>query len=109
VTFTVKFYGDDDLIYKIARGIPISGSRNDPAVQKAKYTMFFVFPSATIPRSYVLQNCITDTPLDLKYGKTFCIEDPITFTARNTDSTVELLYKDTIANCATFLGARSPF
>jgi hypothetical protein len=108
VRFSVKFYGDDDLIYQLARGVPVAGSPNDAVVSKAFYTFCLVFPIATLKRSYVFTNVYTETPLEVAYGK-FNTEDPITFVGQNTNPNVQMLYKNTLANCKTYLGSRSPF
>lgn len=107
VSVTLTFYGDSDLVTKLSRGIPLTGSVSDPP-GCSLYSLLLVYPSATAKSSYYFPTLRTDKNFSVGYNKTNPTSMSVTLTGEARLVTSNLIYKDTPVALGTIMGSKSP-
>lgn len=108
MSLSLKFYGRDSNILKLAMNNPLSQANDDDPSTQANYTVLLLHPSAG-PYSVLLPNVWTDITIDQNFEQTAFLRLPIMFRAENPDRHINLFYQRTPAALKSILGSRCPF
>lgn len=108
VTINMSFYGDDDIVLKLARGLPLVGGGKDDDPQFSEYVLLLTHPDDTEESSFLFPRVRVAHNMTLNYEKTAVTGTQLTFLAQNRDRSVDLFKMDTVDNLAAELGVRSP-
>lgn len=107
VNLATSFLTDTGTVYKVAKGISLSGSVND-APSNQKYVLFIANAGDNL-KSYVLPEVYVESALEVPYNKRGPTAIQIKFTGANRDPEYDLLVQGTLDEMSTYLGSRSPY
>lgn len=108
ITLRVSFYGDDEILIKIARGLALTATNKDDPSTFAQYVLLLIHPNDEEQSSLLLPKCYTIKRMELNYQKDAATKLDIEFVALNRNRFTRLYYMDTADNLAAVLGSRSP-
>jgi hypothetical protein len=94
ISLNVTFLSDDATIYKIAKGISLSGNVNDPPGNQV-YSLFVLNANPKLEKSYYFPAVATYKPLTTNYNKDKPTIMPITLVGTDRNPAVNLLDKGT--------------
>lgn len=105
---TLTFYGDSDLLVKVARGLSVDATNKDDPSTFTQYVLLAISGEDEDKSSFLFPKCRTTKRLSLNYSKTEVTSISITFIAEDRDRFNDILYINTPDALASILGARSP-
>ncbi len=103
VSLNMTFLSDDATIYKIAKGISLSGNVNDPPGNQV-YSVFVLNANPKLEKSYYFPAVATYKPLTTNYNKDKPTIMPITLIGTDRSSVTNLLDKGTFPYLLTTYG-----
>lgn len=107
VKATLDFYGIDDMVWNIARGMDLSASVNT-APGNTAYSVLAVFPSTSVARCFYFPLVTTTSPMDTGLYKKRPTDIKIELSGSIDNPSTLLVYRGTISQMASIVGSRFP-
>lgn len=108
VSFNMTFYGDDELILRLSRGLDlVSGNADDPP-EFNTYQVLLLHPIEDEPSSFFFPRMRIVHTTALNYDKTRATEIGLQFIWQDRNRYTRIYYQDTYDNLAAIMGAVSP-
>lgn len=107
ITLTATFLAENDTVWKVARGIALTGSIND-APANNHYVLYLVYSSDTIKKTYYFPKMCILSALEVPYGKDRVTAIRITFGLETPNYSTVLMKRGTPTTLAADLGVRDP-
>ncbi len=104
VTCTINFYGSGDLIYKVSRGVSVSGTINAASGQ-GRYSILCVYPSITEKRSFWFPDVNIKSAMKIKASKKAPSGISITFEANSISPADVRIYKGSLSELQVIVGS----
>jgi hypothetical protein len=108
VSIKGSYYGDNNLLIKLARGLSVDATPIDSGSTFAQYTLLLMHPEETSDKNLLIHRCYTTKRMELNYQKDQATQLNLEFVAINRNRFVELYNFGTADDLAVILGARSP-
>lgn len=107
VSVSITFIADSDLVWKVSRGIPLTGTVND-APTMTRYCLFLMSNNKVQKKSFWFPNLGIESALNAPYDGVVT-EIPIKFVIQDRDLSTLLIAKGTYSDLKTaYLSSRLP-